>query len=71
VDKSDLGLAMMLVLSTKLGERAISEVWLALADAEGDGAGSLGPVVGRRKSGGERGGGLHADRGGDRGERGP
>jgi hypothetical protein len=42
VDHSAHGLAAGLVLRTDIGEREISEVWLALAD-ETDGDGGIGP----------------------------
>jgi hypothetical protein len=35
VDKSNQGLALGLVLRTKMGEWEVSEVWLALADGKG------------------------------------
>jgi hypothetical protein len=40
VDHSDHGLATGLVLRTELGEREISEVWLALADEPGSDTGN-------------------------------
>jgi hypothetical protein len=42
VDNSDQGLAAGLILRTEIGEREVSEVWLALDPEPGDG--TRGPV---------------------------
>jgi len=39
VDNSNLGLATSLILRTELGDREISEVWLALAEGPDNGPG--------------------------------